>query len=152
MTSSETNSLIPTAIFDTNICLDFFVFHDPVSCLVLEHIKAGKLYAVTRNDCREEWLRVLDYPQLSIEESAKKQAIEDFDRFIHVIEPEKKDKHLLPVCTDRDDQKFLEIAYDAGAQFLFSKDKAVLKLAKRNIKRGLFQILTPASWLANNSK
>lgn len=143
---------VPTAIFDTNICLDFFVFHDPVSCQLLEKVKEQKLYAVTRNDCRDEWLRVLDYPQLAIEESVKKQAIEDFDRFIHVVEPEKKDKHLLPVCTDKDDQKFLEIALDTNAQFLFSKDKAVLKLAKRNIKRGLFKILTPAYWLSHNNK
>lgn len=143
---------IPTAIFDTNICLDFFVFHDPVSCQLLEKVKKQKLYAVTRNDCRDEWLRVLDYPQLAIEESVKKQAIEDFDRFIHVVEPEKKDKHLLPVCTDKDDQKFLEIALDTNAQFLFSKDKAVLKLAKRNIKRGLFKILTPAYWLSHNNE
>ena len=145
------SSSIPTAVFVTNICLDFFVFRDPVSCQVLEAIKAQKLHAVTRSDCRDEWLRVLDYPQLAIEESVKKQAIEDFNRFIHIIEPEKKDKYLLPVCTDKDDQKFLEIAFDANAQFLFSKDKAVLKLAKRNIKRGLFKILTPAYWLSNNS-
>lgn len=144
----NTQDKVPSAVFDTNICLDFFIFHDPFTCQVLDAVENGELLAVTRADCRDEFLKVLDYPKLSLTENDRKQAITSFDRFITVIEPEIKNRFLLPVCTDPDDQKFLEIAFDANAQFLFSKDKALLKLAKHNWKRGLFRIISPARWLS----
>ncbi len=53
----------------------------------------------------------------------------------------------LPVCSDRDDQKFLELARDAQAAVLVTKDKALLKLARRTAKAGMFRILTPQAWL-----
>jgi predicted nucleic acid-binding protein len=49
----------------------------------------------------------------------------------------------LPRCADRDDQKFLELARDAAADWLVTADKALLKLARRDRLRGLFRILTP---------
>lgn len=143
----NTQNTVPSAVFDTNICLDFFIFHDPLSCQLLDTVKNRKLLAVTRTDCRDEFLKVLDYPKLALTENEKKQATTSFDRFITVIEPEIKDRFLLPICADPDDQKFLETAFDANAQFLFSKDKALLKLAKHNRKRGLFRIISPAQWL-----
>ena len=143
---------MPSAVFDTNICLDFFVFHDPLSCQLLDAVKNGKLTAITRTDCRDEFLKVLDYPKLALTENEQKQAIASFDRFISVIEPEIKKRFLLPVCTDPDDQKFLETAFDADAQFLFSKDKALLRLARHNRKHGLFRIMSPSRWLSEKEK
>ncbi len=146
--NTNTPDTAPIAVFDTNICLDFFIFHDTAAYPLLYAVKTGKLLAVTRADCRREFLNVLDYPKLNLSENTKQQAIADFDRLITVIEPEIKDKHFLPACSDPDDQKFMETAFDANAQFLFSKDKALLKLAKHNRKRGLFRILSPTHWLA----
>jgi predicted nucleic acid-binding protein len=57
----------------------------------------------------------------------------------------------LPVCTDRDDQKFLEIARDADAAILITKDKALLKLAKKTVREGLYRIMTPDAWLKLDS-
>jgi hypothetical protein len=54
----------------------------------------------------------------------------------------------LPRCADRDDQKFLELARDSGADWLVTADKALLKLARRDRLRGLFRILTPETALA----
>jgi hypothetical protein len=53
----------------------------------------------------------------------------------------------LPVCTDRDDQKFLEIARDADAQILVTKDKALLKLARKTAQAGMFRIMLPEAWV-----
>jgi predicted nucleic acid-binding protein len=47
----------------------------------------------------------------------------------------------LPVCRDPDDQKFLEAALAARADFLVTKDQALLELAQRVSQ---FRILTPA--------
>jgi len=46
----------------------------------------------------------------------------------------------LPRCKDSDDQKFLELAARAGAQYLISKDQALLELAPRVAQ---FRILAP---------
>jgi len=57
----------------------------------------------------------------------------------------------LPVCTDRDDQKFLEIARDAGAAILITKDKALLKLARRTARENLFRIMAPEAWVKSEA-
>ena len=134
------------AVLDTNVCLDLFVFHDAASAGLLKAIHEKTIIAITREDCREEWLRVLDYPKLALNESEKAQSRQDFDRFIQLVNPDKRDYHLLAVCSDKDDQKFMELAYDSHASSLFTKDRALLKLARRNRKTGQFSILTPLQW------
>lgn len=57
----------------------------------------------------------------------------------------------LPVCRDPDDQKFLELARDAAAKTLITKDKALLKLAGKCVRAGLFHILTPEKWQINEA-
>jgi predicted nucleic acid-binding protein len=53
------------------------------------------------------------------------------------------DPVVLPECKDPDDQKFLEVARDGGAQWLVTSDKALLKLARRQKLTHLFGIVTP---------
>ncbi|KVE42205.1 PIN domain-containing protein [Burkholderia sp. BDU5] len=54
----------------------------------------------------------------------------------------------LPKCKDRDDQKFLELAYAARADWLVSKDRALLKLARRTERDFGFRIAQPAPFAA----
>jgi uncharacterized protein len=54
----------------------------------------------------------------------------------------------LPKCKDRDDQKFLELAHAAQADWLVSKDRAVLKLARRIARDFGFQIAEPRPFVA----
>jgi predicted nucleic acid-binding protein len=46
----------------------------------------------------------------------------------------------LPACRDPDDQKFLEAALNSRADFLLTKDRALLDLARRVAQ---FRIVTP---------
>ena len=48
-------------------------------------------------------------------------------------------------CRDRDDQKFIDLAVAVGAQWLFSKDRALLALARPARVHGV-QVLSPAQW------
>ena len=133
-------------VIDTNVCLDLFVFRDPRWAELLVALESGAIKAVTRADCRDEYLAVLRYPHLPLDEAGRLEAIARFDALLHVIAPDAK--HLrLPVCTDRDDQKFLEIARDADAEVLVTKDKALLKLGRRTAREGLFKIMQPEAWL-----
>lgn len=131
---------------DTNVCLDLFVFRDPAIRKFYDAIKADMFHLITRKDCREEWLRVLEYPKLNLKGAEKERSKLEFDECIELIEPEKRDYHLLPVCSDKDDQKFMELAFDAGAGVLITKDKALLKLARKNTRNGFFRIITPDQW------
>ena len=83
---------------------------------------------------------------LPLDDSSRARAVERFDALLRVVAPDAKHVRL-PVCTDRDDQKFLEIARDAEAQVLITKDKALLKLARRTAREGLFKIMLPEAWL-----
>lgn len=131
---------------DTNVCLDLFVFRDPAIRKFYDAIKADMFHLITRKDCREEWLRVLEYPKLNLNRIEKERSKLEFDECIELIEPEKRDYHLLPVCSDKDDQKFMELAFDARAGVLITKDKALLKLARKNTRNGFFRIITPDQW------
>lgn len=52
---------------------------------------------------------------------------------------------LPPRCSDADDQKFIDLAWFASASWLFSRDRAVLKLARATRARGL-RIAPPEAW------
>src|SRR5690606_21129599 len=103
--------------------------------------------AVTRADCRKEYAFVLTYPHLPLDDKDRAAALERYDALITLLTPEdSSDGIVLPVCKDREDQKFMQLAHDARASLLITKDKALLKLARRNAKLGLFSILTPDAW------
>ena len=133
-------------VIDTNVCLDLFVFRDPRWAPLLAALEGGAVKAVTRSDCRDEYLIVLHYPHLPLDEDSRRQAAARFDELITVVAPDSKPIRL-PVCTDRDDQKFLEIARDANAAILLTKDKALLKLGRKTVQGGLFRIMLPEAWV-----
>lgn len=137
-------------VLDTNVCLDLFVFHDPRWASLLAALESGEVTAVTRADCRDEYRAVLHYPHLPLDEGTRAQAAARFDALIRVEAPGTRALRL-PVCTDRDDQKFLEIARDAGAAILVTKDKALLKLARRTARENLFRIMPPDAWVKLNA-
>lgn len=146
--------MIPKRIvIDTNVCLDLFVFRDPRWNALLAELQSGALQAVTRSDCRREWQIVLGYPHLPLNDASRPDIEHEFDQLIALLPaascvpvPEIR----LPICKDHDDQKFLELARDAGAAILITKDKALLKLAKKTTRAGLFSIVTPEAWLAQH--
>lgn len=133
-------------VIDTNVLLDLFVFHDPRWNGLLDALRSGAIQGVTREDCRQEWLHVLHYPHLPLDEGTRQAAVAEFDQLIDISNAAAAAAPL-PVCKDRDDQKFLELARDAQAAVLVTKDKALLKLARRTAKAGMFRILTPQAWL-----
>ncbi|MES2899191.1 MAG: putative toxin-antitoxin system toxin component, PIN family [Pseudomonadota bacterium] len=133
-------------VLDTNVCLDLFVFNDPRWAPLLAALENGTVEAVTRADCRDEYRVVLHYSHLPLDASTRPHSAERFDALIKVVAPEARPVRL-PVCTDKDDQKFLELARDAGADILITKDKALLKLARKTAQAGLFRIMVPEAWL-----
>ena len=133
-------------VIDTNVCLDLLVFHDPRWASLLAAIESGAVEALTRADCRDEYNVVLHYKHLPLDDDSRPLAAARFDALIQVVAPPASLVRL-PLCSDRDDQKFLEIARDAGAAVLITKDKALLKLARKTAQAGLFRIMLPEAWV-----
>jgi len=134
-------------VIDTNVCLDLFVFHDPRWAALLAALESGTVQAITRADCRMEYRVVLHYKHLPLDEHSRAVAADRFDALITVVEPAVSGTRL-PVCSDKDDQKFLELARDAHADMLITKDKALLKLARKLRNAGMFEIIVPEAWVA----
>lgn len=136
-------------VLDTNVCLDLFVFHDPRWAMLLTALKNGKVQAVTSEDCRMEWHIVLTYPHLPLDHDSRLRSAAEFDALITCLPAAPVPAHAarLPVCSDPDDQKFLELARDSGAHVLITKDKALLKLAPKTARAGLFAIMLPDAWV-----
>lgn len=137
----------PRIVLDTNVCLDLFLFRDPRWHMLLASMQAGSVETVTRTDCRTEWTLVLAYTKFGLDDTAQRAALAEFDRWIRLVDGDAGGL-ALPLCKDPDDQKFLELAAGSGAAILLSKDKALLKLARRLRKLGLFEIMSPAQWIA----
>jgi putative PIN family toxin of toxin-antitoxin system len=133
-------------VIDTNVCLDLLVFHDPRWAILLAALESGAVEAVTRADCRDEYNVVLHYAHLPLDDDSRPLAAARFDALVKVVAPAASPVRL-PVCTDRDDQKFLEVARDARAAVLITKDKALLKLARKTAQAGLFRIMLPEAWV-----
>ena len=142
-------------VLDTNAVLDWLVFADPMLYGLTEALNAGRVQVVGHQIILDELQRVLAYPILKLDEARQAATLETYraclaragvplgfcaDNFILPAE--------FPRCRDPDDQIFLALAYHTGA-VLLSRDKAVLKLAKRTRRFGMY-IISPqqlAQWL-----
>jgi len=145
-------------VLDTNVVLDLLHFRDPAVAAIDAALRAGRVQAVTNAACLEELRRVLAYPEFSLDPAARAAL---FDRYrqiallYHGTEADSEEGPeagadgaitALPRCTDPDDQKFLELARHCGAACLVSKDKALLRLARRMARSGGFAIVAPAAF------
>jgi len=129
------------AVLDTNVWLDWLVFDDPSTAPIKAAVDAGRAEVFIDAACEAELERALGYDlgKRTVDIAA---CIAECRRVAHRIEspvPE-AERAKLPACRDRDDQKFLEAALAARAEFLLTRDRALLELAARV---AAFRILTP---------
>jgi uncharacterized protein len=139
---------IPLLVLDTNVVLDWVAFGDPRVQSIVDAIERGVLRVATSGACLQELRRALGYPQVKLDVAAQALA---FARYrAHAREfyvPEPAEAVALPVCGDPDDQKFLELAWHARASHLLTRDKALLKLARRAAESCRFAVLAPDAFL-----
>jgi len=139
-------------VLDTNAVLDWLHFRDPGIAPIAQAIDAGSAVPLTSPECLEELRRVLAYPQFRLDAGARDAIFEQYRARAGLIELDETGLPALPRCRDKDDQKFLELAWQSSADYLVSKDKALLKLARSVAKLGRFVILTPEKFPASGNK
>ncbi len=140
---------VPRVVLDTNACLDLWVFADPRAARLLAALHAGAVEAVTNTACRDEWLRVLQYPRLQLGDVARLAHRRTHDALVRHLDDDAPSLHpdvTLPRCADPDDQKFLQLALSSGARWLVSRDGDVLALGRRTRRDQLFDIVAPQAW------
>lgn len=131
-------------VFDTNVLVSLYVFADSRFAPLRARIESGEWQAITNEACFSEFRRVLGYPAFALADERQQAALAAYSTFVrHLAGPPPGVIATLPRCSDRDDQKFLELARDSAADWLVTADKALLRLARRDRLRGLFRILTP---------
>ena len=131
-------------VIDTNVVLDWLVFDDPSVRALVGAVESGRVVAVSREDCVEELRRVLGYPAFGMDAHAQAASLARYGRHVRVVDTPGA-RSPLPLCSDADDQKFLELAWHAEADVLVTKDKALLRMARRVARFGRFVIASPAA-------
>lgn len=136
-------------VLDTNVWLDWLVFDDPRVTALRDAVEAGAAEIVTSIECEAELERVLGYPfrhREPLPETRRTECLAEARRIARPVEtPSAADAQPLPLCRDPDDRKFLELARDARADVLVSRDDEVLRLARHRGSSLPFRIVPPSA-------
>jgi uncharacterized protein len=135
----------PKAVLDTQVVLDWLVFRDPSADALGAAIAAGRLQWIASAAMRAELEHVLDRGVASAWNPDRSAIAGAFDFFARPVEPGP-----LPVptglrCSDPDDQMFIDLVLSAPAAWLFTRDRALLRLGRRALERGVV-VLRPTDW------
>jgi uncharacterized protein len=133
-------------VLDTNVWIDWLVFDDPSVAALKAAQRARNVDIIVNEPCLEELNRVLAYPQFALTPAQRADHLEAACRMVvrqDALSPSRY--HALPRCHDPDDQKFVELAHAASANWLLTRDKALLQLRRRLLAAGI-RVGSPADW------
>ncbi len=141
-----TESDIHTVVLDTNVVLDWFVFRNPESIAFAGAIVKGNLRWIATLEMRDELAHVLARGHLDMWQVDAPALWAAWDRHcMNLPTPAEMGPRGQLRCSDADDQKFIDLAVTAGAHWLLTRDRAVLKLARRLRERGV-EVMPPGRW------
>lgn len=137
-------------VLDTNVVMALWHFRDPALARLRSHCESGEAVLLCRADSLDELRRVLAYRQFGVEPARQAEIHAGYVAASHCLpdpdEALRATLATLPRCSDRDDQKFLEIAWAGEAGALLTRDKLLLKLARKAPFREALRIMTPESF------
>lgn len=137
----------PGVVLDTNVVMDWLVFADPASASWTQAIYTKSVRWLASEPMREELAHVLARGVASSRRPDLRAIWEAWASHCEVVSaPSLTGEATRMRCTDPDDQKFVDLALGCSARWLVSRDRAVLKLARRTSGLGL-AIVTPEQWV-----
>ena len=132
-------------ILDTNVVLDWLVFRDPCGPALEQALRDGRWRWAATAAMHDELDHVLGRGHLDRWQPDRAAITAARAAYATLVEPAALGLARLR-CTDADDQKFIDLALQLTASTLLSRDRAVLKLARRARAAGV-TIQTPEAWL-----
>ena len=136
---------MPLLVLDTNVVLDWLYFADPRCAGLAQAVAAGQVRWLATTPMRDELRHVLERGVRPARPGDSAAVWAGWQRWASLVEPEGRAVPAGLRCTDPDDQKFIDLALQAGACALLSRDRAVLKLARRAAVQGL-RIESATAW------
>jgi predicted nucleic acid-binding protein len=139
-------------VLDTNAVLDWLVFADPAAQRIGAAVCNAQLRWIATPDMLTELHdvlgRLLTHPPLQRWQAAHAPASAEVGRRVEIVRtPEPLSPTLRLHCTDPDDQCFIDLALATRTPWLITRDRALLRLARRARPHGV-AVLTPAQWCA----
>ena len=135
-------------VLDTNVWLDWLAFDDATIAPLKRAQANGAIEIFSDEACTRELVAVLNYDlgKRSLDAEKQKTCLAAFHALAHTVPPSESTTETLPLpkCRDPDDQKFLELARDCRADYLVTKDKALLVLVRRKTRPAPCCIVTPS--------
>jgi predicted nucleic acid-binding protein len=126
----------PVVVLDTNILLDVLVFDDQRAHPLRVALTHSLVDAVATQKTIDEFIDVIGRVQFALNAEQQFEIISQWKSWARIIDD--AEVFLAPwKCKDRDDQIFINLAYTLRPSTLLSKDKQVLKIAKRAIKENI---------------
>ncbi|EHR69253.1 putative nucleic acid-binding protein [Burkholderiales bacterium JOSHI_001] len=133
-------------VLDTNVVLDWQVFGDPAAAPLVAALEAGRLRWVATAAMLAELADVLTRPLSDRFEAKRKHSLTlDFAGLCTVLPDPSVAATGRLTCSDPADQKFIDLALARPCRWLFSHDKALLRLARRARERGVI-VMPPRAW------
>ena len=136
----------PCAVIDTQSVLDWHYFGNPSCGQWLESLAAGRWHWIATAAMRDELAHVLARGIPGRSGPSAQQVLAAFDQWADVRPAPTPPLGGWPRCRDPDDQKFIDLALLGGATWLVSRDKAVLKLARRCRAQAGLVVTPPHLW------
>ena len=131
-------------VLDTNVVLDLWLFGDARAQPLRLALQSGRVTALVTAPMLSELADVLARPFTAAWPAPPAQVLATLQATARLVQQPAAGPPA-PRCTDTDDQKFIDLAWAWPASVLFSRDRAVLKLARAAQRRSL-QITTPERW------
>lgn len=133
-------------VLDTNVVLDWLFFEDPACRTLAGAIESGSLHWIVTDALDDEMRHVLARPPFEARPGAAGRVQAAWQRWaVALPHPPALGPARRLVCSDPADQKFIDLAVAAGAAWLLSRDRALLKLARRARPLGV-DVLSPREW------
>lgn len=134
-------------VLDTNVLLDLLVFADVRARRLHQALHTGSLQALATTAMFDELADVLGRPFLARWQVDVVAVLAEARSICRQVDARSPMAGNAPRCADPDDQIFIDLAWSWPARWLFSRDRALLDLARAAGARGL-GALTPAAWAA----
>jgi putative PIN family toxin of toxin-antitoxin system len=130
-------------VVDTNVWLDWLVFDDPRIARLAQAVDRAGLRVIASPRMRAELAIVLQRPAILRRCPTPQAALARHDAIVTSCE-EAATATLR--CRDRADQMYLDLACAHGARWLLTRDRALLRLARRARAAWGVEVTTPEGW------